>query len=359
MIRYLKQEEKRDTIRLWREAFPEDSESFLEYYYREKAVDNRILAAVDQAEKRIQAMVHRNPYTVRAGEQVWEADYIVAVATAKDRRRRGLMQSLLMRALADMYREEMGFCFLMPADVRIYAPFDFVTVCRQPSCRLRPEAEKFLKKERVPGKKRDAVWVAQWMNRWLEERYRVFALRTPAYVERLIQELESEDGWMEALTLCREEGGGDTEEKTAEGLRCWWGIGRKEQRMLLTREEWMQPPDKEEAPVIMARIVCLRKFVTAIRLRSGSRNGADSLTVRLTVEDRMCEGNNGVFLWRIGRDTSGIWPWERGMEADESLEISIGELTGWLFGQREGMAAAAPWMGKVQVLGGVFLDEVV
>ncbi len=358
MIRYLRQEEKGSTIRLWREAFPEDSESFLKYYYREKTEDNRILAAVNGEEKRIEAMVHRNPYTVRAGEQVWDADYIVAVATAKDRRRRGLMRSLLMRALADMYREEMGFCFLMPADVRIYAPVDFVTVCRQPSCRLRPEAESRLKKERVPGEKTDAAWAAHWMNRWLEERYRVFAVRTPAYVRRLIQELESEEGWMEALTVGREDGWGAKEERTVEGLRCWWGIGRKEQRMLLTREEWTQP-DKEDAPVIMARIVCLKKFMSAIRLRPGCKDGVQPLTVRLTVKDRLCEGNDGVFLWRIGWDTSGIRPWERGMEAAERLEISIGELTGWLFGQREGMAAAEPWMGMVDVLSGVFLDEVV
>ena len=45
MMRYLSQEEKKNTISLWTEAFPEDSDSFLEYYYREKIKDNRILVA--------------------------------------------------------------------------------------------------------------------------------------------------------------------------------------------------------------------------------------------------------------------------------------------------------------------------
>lgn len=356
MIRYLRQEEKRDTLPLWREAFPEDSESFLEYYYREKARDNRILAAVDEEGRRIEAMVHLNPYRVRAGVQVWDTDYIVAVATAQDRRRRGLMRSLLSRALEDLYREERGFCFLMPANVMIYEPFDFVTVCRQPSWTLEPEMETAAGKVRVPRDGLDAAWAAQWMNRWLEERYQVFALRTPEYVERLLKELESEAGWMEALTVSREKGGRGKEEQTVEGLRCWWGEEKKEQRMLLTRDEWLKP-QKDKAPVIMARIIHLKTFMTAIRLRS-CQKGTAPLTVRLTVEDGLCRGNNGVFLWKIGPDTSGICPWEAGMEAVESLEVTIAELTGWLFGQ-EDAAAAAPWMRKVQVLSGVFLDEIV
>ena len=42
---YLAQQEKEDTIPLWKEAFPEDGPEFLAYYYREKTKDNRILAA--------------------------------------------------------------------------------------------------------------------------------------------------------------------------------------------------------------------------------------------------------------------------------------------------------------------------
>ena len=126
--------------------------------------------------------------------------------------------------------------------------------------------------------------------------------------------------------------------------------------MLLTRDEWLKP-QKDKAPVIMARIIHLKTFMTAIRLRS-CQKGTAPLTVRLTVEDGLCRGNNGVFLWKIGPDTSGICPWEAGMEAVESLEVTIAELTGWLFGQ-ENAAAAAPWMRKVQVLSGVFLDEIV
>ena len=36
MIRYLEQEEKGRTKELWKEAFSEDSLSFVDYYYEEK-----------------------------------------------------------------------------------------------------------------------------------------------------------------------------------------------------------------------------------------------------------------------------------------------------------------------------------
>ena len=112
-IRYLEEWEKRGTIPLWREAFPEDSDGFVEYYYKEKTRDNRILAAVEEqgdGKGRIVSMVHRNPYRLWVQGHVVDSDYVVAVATAEDRRHRGLMRGLLTRMLEDMYREQMPFC---------------------------------------------------------------------------------------------------------------------------------------------------------------------------------------------------------------------------------------------------------
>ena len=46
-IRYLNQEEKERSRKLWEECFPEDSARFLDYYYQEKCRDNRILVLED------------------------------------------------------------------------------------------------------------------------------------------------------------------------------------------------------------------------------------------------------------------------------------------------------------------------
>ena len=43
MIRYLETEEKGRCLDLWREAFPEDSTEFCDYYFKEKMKDNKVL----------------------------------------------------------------------------------------------------------------------------------------------------------------------------------------------------------------------------------------------------------------------------------------------------------------------------
>ena len=43
MIRYLETEEKGRCLELWREAFPEDSTEFCDYYFKEKMKDNKVL----------------------------------------------------------------------------------------------------------------------------------------------------------------------------------------------------------------------------------------------------------------------------------------------------------------------------
>ena len=56
MIRYLDNREKGLTKELWREAFPEDSEDFLDYYDHEKMKENQVLVR-EEADK-IQSMLH-------------------------------------------------------------------------------------------------------------------------------------------------------------------------------------------------------------------------------------------------------------------------------------------------------------
>ena len=192
-MRYLEQQEKTRTLPLWREAFPEDSEEFLEYYYTEKTADNRILA--EEEEGRIVSMLHRNPYPVWAGSRRWNSDYVVAVATARDRRGRGLMRRLLGSALMDMFQEGMEFCFLMPADRRLYEPFGFAYVYDQPHLALTPEAERRLR--RCVADDRTLPAAAAYMEEWLQNRREVRTVRDEAYVRRLAAELESENGCLE------------------------------------------------------------------------------------------------------------------------------------------------------------------
>lgn len=350
MIRYLSQEEKGTTIPLWMEAFPEDSESFLEYYYKEKTKDNRILVAEEETRGQYISMVHRNPYKIQIKKAIWEIDYIVAVATAKKYRHQGFMKSLLVWMMEDMYQEERPFCFLMPASPKIYEPFDFVYIYDQPHWRLKDQAKKNLK--RITNWEEPYIsQIACWMNQWLEKRYQVFARRSLDYVERLGRELESENGWIELLTS-------DGSEKGIIGIQGWWGLEKKEQRMLLAEEAYIEQ-EKSDTPAIMARIIHLKQFLKAISLKKKDGLFREPLTVHLEVEDNICKANEGSFLWTIREDGSELCPWKEGMKAKAALKTGIGPLTGYLFGYDNQIYKEALWMEQITVLKPVFLDEVV
>lgn len=155
MIRYLDNQEKGRTKDLWREAFPEDSEDFLDYYDQEKMSINQVLVREENGV--IQSMLHRNPYRLQVRDTFWDADYIVAVATRTDMRHRGYMRSLLIRMMTDMRERQMPFCFLMPAAEAIYTPFQFAFIYDQPVWNLKEDIK--LKhtsiEETVPSREHD------------------------------------------------------------------------------------------------------------------------------------------------------------------------------------------------------------
>ena len=60
MIRYLGDNEKGKSEELYRAAFPEDKDAFVEYYYSYVIKDNKIL--VLEQDDKICSMLHLNPY---------------------------------------------------------------------------------------------------------------------------------------------------------------------------------------------------------------------------------------------------------------------------------------------------------
>lgn len=364
MVRYLKTREKDACRSLWEEAFPEDSREFGDYYFAEKMKDNRVL--VLEEEGRTVSMLHQNPYRIRVREQVWRSDYIVGVATAKDRRHRGYMRQLLNRMMKEMWEEQMPFCFLMPADEAIYRPFGFVYIFDQPKWRLREDAaltaRPLLPWKDSSGANRYLAALADWLDCWLDNRYEVYALRDEAYLRRLMRELESEDGTFDILYH------GDT----MAGVRCEWGREKREQRLLMASPQYMEELSPAE-PAIMARIICMEQFVKAVRLKDDAE--AETLRILIRVDDPLVEGNEGLWVWNLNREMSWLERYGQAVDAMEpdvaaasvetnrglpepDIHISIAELTGWLFGYN--IPEAAGQYGElVETLDGVFLDEVV
>lgn len=198
-----KLEQKNITRKLWQEIFTEDTEEFLDYYYREKTKDNQILAIKENGE--IVSMLHMNPYELSVfGEKVFSY-YIVAVATKQEYRHQGKMAKLLIHAMKQAAEEKKPFIFLMPAKESIYLPFQFVTVYerkdyifptqkRQQNYLWEIQVEKL--SERSENKESLVKEVVEYSGTVLRGRYELYAIHSKAYYLRLLKEQASQQGYM-------------------------------------------------------------------------------------------------------------------------------------------------------------------
>lgn len=166
MIRYLANDEKGISEPLYREAFPEDKDAFVKYYYTYVTKNNKIL--VEEQAGEVCSMLHLNPYRLSVNGQAVDAYYYVAVATKERCRHQGMMRSLLCKSLQDIHGEGHPFTYLMPANRAIYEPFDFRIVYEQ-------------KKVELPLEPAEA-------NEKMAELFDIYTLRDEWYMEKLLEE---------------------------------------------------------------------------------------------------------------------------------------------------------------------------
>ena len=118
--------DKQCTRKLYEEAF-EDPTEFVDYYYREKCSDNRIIASVE--DDKVISMLHLNPYYVNLCGKVVKSYYVVAVATTESRRHEGQMARVFEKTFELLKAEHIPFVFLMPVDEAIYSWMGFKKIC--------------------------------------------------------------------------------------------------------------------------------------------------------------------------------------------------------------------------------------
>lgn len=341
MIRYLETEEKGRCLDLWREAFPEDSTEFCDYYFKEKMKDNRVLVREENGE--IVSMVHRNPYRIymRGNEAV--CDYIVGVSTLVSERHKGYMRSLILAMLRDMQEERMPFTFLMPARESLYRPYDFRYIYDQPRWVLKYNPH--IHREPCDLKTLGAD-LAEWQTAWLKRQYEVFAIRDEAYLQRMEKELASENGTCTLLY----------DDDWFIGMQSEWGLKEREMRYLYTGEHYRS--EAGQKPAIMARIVCMPEFVTNIHLSEDCPQ--DEVTVEIGINDLFVPQNQGAWLWHLTKYGSRMTQESRFIAKGKMEVLTISELTEWLFGYRTpAQVKKIPYGEFIEPFHGVFLDEVV
>ena len=363
VLTYLDAEDKDETKHLWHMCFPEDSESFIEYYYKEKTKDNEILVKKDNG--LLISMVQYNPYVVKLRGRLWKLDYLVGVATEESRRREGHFRDVFVKMLHDEEAAGKPITYLVPVNPAVYAPMGFTFIGNVASYELTEEAKQTLTRTVCQDTPEDCGRAAVYMEQWLGARYEMYTRRDAAYVSRLIKELASENGTLEFLE----------QDGRLVGLDAYWGWEVREHRLLYAEDAYTVKTG--EKPWNMARLTNIGALLAAFGLKQAEQQGEEKrmLTLGIRMNDPILEMNNGEFVWTIGENGSSLKvrktePDTCGCTENVSvwLETKPEELVSWLFGCQK---AEEIWGGQfenkelaeilaqVDTVNGVYLDEIV
>ncbi|MDR1017320.1 MAG: GNAT family N-acetyltransferase [Lachnospiraceae bacterium] len=299
-------EEKGLTRKLYEQAFPEDSKSFVDFYYSNKNLDNIIWAISEGTD--ILSMLHLNPYMLSFSKKSILSFYIVAVATDKNHRHQGMMRDLLSSSLKEMSLRNVPFAFLMPVSEDIYKPFGFRTVyeqhekfikedetvqevlstpdsfnhlyseyvyqiekslnCYKCNCDMSKEVNIDISNFQIrPIEEKDYCICATIINERLNKDYDVFAIRNPEYYKNLTAEYRSDGGDLKILTY---------KDQIIDVLpmnsETPSGIGT----------------DTKSHPKIMVRITNLKYLFLCLKT-------SEDISVTLSIKDDIIEENNKVY----------------------------------------------------------------
>ena len=363
VLTYLDAEDKDETKHLWHMCFPEDSESFIEYYYKEKTKDNEILVKKDNG--LLISMVQYNPYAVKLRGRLWKLDYLVGVATEESRRREGHFRDVFVKMLHDEEAAGKPITYLVPVNPAVYAPMGFTFIGNVAFYELTEEAKQTLTRTVCQDTPEDCGRAAVYMEQWLGARYEMYTRRDAAYVSRLIKELASENGTLESLE----------QDGRLVGLDAYWGWEVREHRLLYAEDAYTVKTG--EKPWNMARLTNIGALLAAFGLKQAEQQGEEKrmLTLGIRMNDPILEMNNGEFVWTIGETGSSLKarkpePDTCGCTENVSiwLETKPEELVSWLFGCRKAEEiwggqlenkGLAEILAQVDTVNGVYLDEIV
>lgn len=362
VLTYLDQNDKAETKPLWHMCFPEDSESFVDYYYTEKTKDNEILVKKDNGF--IISMVHKNPYMIKLKNRQLKLDYLVAVSTEESRRREGHFRDVFVKLLHDEEAAGKPITYLVPVNPAIYEPMGFTFIGNVNKYELTQEANKTLTRMACRDIPEDCKMAADYMEQWMNSRYEMYTRRDEEYVSCLIKELASENGTLEFLF----------DNGKLVGLDAYWGFDVREHRLLYADDKYMvKIGDK---PWIMARLANIGALLSMFGCKKAeSEEEKHTYSLGLHISDPILEMNNGDFVWIIGENGSSLKVYKTKQdicdcneEVSAWLETGQSELISWLFGYRKAEDVwkeqlenreLAEILAQVDTVKGLYLDEIV
>lgn len=373
-LRKLEINEHGRTRTLWEKVFAEDSREFLDYYYFIKTRDNQIY--VIEEDGGVRSMLQLNPYLLQVEDRQFPCNYIIAVATEENYRKRGYMGELLRKAMQDMYARKEPFTFLMPAAEAIYTPYDFRFVYAQNQCESMG-TDSAAELELTDAGMRDAADMAAFFNQYFAEKYQVCAVRDETYYQTMIFEQQSENGGVKLIKEGQDIKGmfAYASEENVVEIREPLYLDEYEaqfQKAVRDLRSGRVVPVKiyacrngehvKKVPIIMVRILHLETFLSAVKVKEGER-----LSCSFAVLDSIITKNSRVWKLTGGQDSRDVQVSET---EDSEGVLTISALTSFLFGYKtvdeirgeEGVIIPGQLgneLNKIQALKQTFLNEIV
>lgn len=373
-LRKLEINEHGRTRTLWEKVFAEDSREFLDYYYFIKTRDNQIY--VIEEDGGVRSMLQLNPYLLQVEDRQFPCNYIIAVATEENYRKRGYMGELLRKAMQDMYARKEPFTFLMPAAEAIYTPYDFRFVYAQNQCESMG-TDSAAELELTDAGMCDAADMAAFFNQYFAEKYQVCAVRDETYYQTMIFEQQSENGGVKLIKEGQDIKGmfAYASEENVVEIREPLYLDEYEaqfQKAVRDLRSGRDVPVKiyacrngehvKKVPIIMVRILHLETFLSAVKVKEGER-----LSCSFAVLDSIITKNSRVWKLTGGQDSRDVQVSET---EDSEGVLTISALTSFLFGYKtvdeirgeEGVIIPGQLgneLNKIQALKQTFLNEIV
>lgn len=347
MIKYLEPKEKIFTKPLYKEAFFEDSDSFVNYYYEEKLKDNRILADIE--DENVKSMIMLNPYTISLFNKKYKLDYIVAVATGKEFKRQGFMRRLLNKALIDMNSTNIPFTYLIPANKDYYLPFDFSFVAGKNE--YNADLSGF-KKQVISGIKTDkelAGKILDFINKEVSKDNDVYTYRDLPYFIRELKEIASENGFINIYS----------DKKGIVAIESFWGIKKQElKERIVSSDISKREYGKDNIMIRITDIVELLSNFTS----------NEEIDIIIKINDNIIDSQNSYFRIEMDKFSSKI----TGISdiVDKSfVEFDIADFTSWIFGyvseakcrfiNFSDISSAKKSLDAINKVRGIFINELV
>lgn len=182
--------------KLWRQCF-HDPQYYEDFYFETVWPKNHVYLSEEKG------MLHLNPYPNYIHGKMYELHYIVGVATDEGYRRQGVMTTLMAQALSDMWDAREPITYLMPADVKYYEPFGFVSVSEEKNWKIGENCVTETKNRLhlysyemlvCNFSKEQARKIFEEIDRWTGQQYCVTDRRDKTYFDLLYKEKACQNG---------------------------------------------------------------------------------------------------------------------------------------------------------------------